>query len=344
MRIEQLQAFLSVAETGNFGQAARKCGVTQSTISRQIQSLETDLGLPLFHRTAQAKLTLGGEQLLPRARKICHEWQTATQELADLMSGKQPELCVAAIQSVCAYYLPPVLQKFCRNYPDVQLRVTALGSDRALKVLRDGMVDVAIVMNNRFLTSSPELIVDVLYNESIEILMSHDHPLTEYDSVPWSELIKYPQVVFKDGYGMQRLVQERFSRFGAKLKAVMELNTLEAFRGVVRQGEMIALLPQSALVEASTDPALAIRAIASLPNTLATPSNIVGHVSSSDSTMTRQVVMVTSHDRLQIPPIQHFCQLVHQLELPNLDMLSRQELIVKPKSESFNSKPLTATG
>lgn len=344
MRIEQLQAFLSVAETGNFGQAARKCGVTQSTISRQIQSLETDLGLPLFHRTAQAKLTLGGEQLLPRARKICHEWQTATQELADLMSGKQPELCVAAIQSVCAYYLPPVLQKFCRNYPDVQLRVTALGSDRALKVLRDGMVDVAIVMNNRFLTSSPELIVDVLYNESIEILMSHDHPLTEYESVPWSELIKYPQVVFKDGYGMQRLVQERFSRLGAKLKAVMELNTLEAFRGVVRQGEIIALLPQSALVEASTDPALAIRAIASLPNSLATPSNIVGHVSSSDSTMTRQVVMVTSHDRLQIPPIQHFCQLVHQLELPHLDMLSRQELIVKPKSESFNSKPLTASG
>ncbi|MEO8890889.1 MAG: LysR family transcriptional regulator, partial [Coleofasciculaceae cyanobacterium] len=171
MRIEQLQAFLSVAETGNFGQAARKCGVTQSTISRQIQSLETDLGLSLFHRTAQAKLTLGGEQLLPRARKICHEWQAANQELADLISGKQPELCVAAIQSVCAYYLPPVLQKFCRNYPDVQLRVTALGSDRALKVLRDGMVDVAIVMNNRFLTSSPELIVDVLYNESIEILM-----------------------------------------------------------------------------------------------------------------------------------------------------------------------------
>ena len=54
MRIEQLQAFLAVAETGNFGQAARKCGVTQSTISRQIQGLENDLGLTLFHRSAQA--------------------------------------------------------------------------------------------------------------------------------------------------------------------------------------------------------------------------------------------------------------------------------------------------
>lgn len=334
MRIEQLQAFLAVAETGNFGQAAQKCRVTQSTISRQIQSLETDLGLPLFHRSSVAKLTLGGEHLLPRARKICQEWQTASQELADLMAGKQPELCVAAIHSVCAHYLPPVLQKFCRNYPEVQLRVTGLGSDRALKVLRDGLVDIAIVMNNRFLTSSPEMVVDVLYNESIEVLMASNHPLAQYNEVPWSELIKYPQVVFKDGYGMQRLVQERFSRLGAKLNAVMELNSLEAFRGVVRQGEIIALLPQSALVEASTDPALTIRAIANESLSPETTSNIVGNVSNLDSSLTRQVVMVTTQDRLQVPPIQYFCQLVLQLELPTIHPLSSQQAICAPTSQA----------
>ena len=339
MRIEQLQAFLAVAETGSFGQAARKCDVTQSTVSRQIQSLEADLGLPLFHRTGVAKLTLGGEHLLPRARKICQEWRAATQELADLMAGKQPELCIAAIHSVCSHYLPPVLQKFCRDYPEVQLRVTSLGSDRALKVLRDGLVDVAIVMNNRFLTSSPEMIVDVLYNESIEVLMASNHPLTQYDEVPWSELINYPQVVFKDGYGMQRLVQERFSRLGAKLQAVMELNTLEAFRGVVRQGELIALLPQSALVEAHTDPTLAIRAIANVSGAVPTPSNVVGNVSISDSSLTRQVVLVTTQDRVQIPPIQHFCQLVRQLEMPNLNDLSSQK---PPKSHPpFDNQALT---
>jgi DNA-binding transcriptional LysR family regulator len=344
MRIEQLQAFLSVAETGNFGQAARKCGVTQSTISRQIQSLETDLGLPLFHRTAQVKLTLGGEHLLPRARKICQEWENASQELTDLMAGKQPELCIAAIHSVCSHYLPPVLQKFYRTYPGVQLRVTALGSDRALKVLRDGLVDVAIVMNNRFLTSSAEMVVDVLYNESIEVLMAANHPLAQYDEIPWSKLIEYPQVVFKDGYGMQRLVQERFSRLGAKLQAVMELNTLEAFRGVVRQGELIALLPQSALVEASTDTTLAIRAIANLPCSLATPSNIVGNVSTSDSSLTRQVVLVTTHDRLQIPPIQHFCELVRQWDISTPNPSSSQKAIIPPTSEPFNSKSLTVNG
>jgi DNA-binding transcriptional LysR family regulator len=342
MRIEQLQAFLAVAETGSFGQAARKCEVTQSTVSRQIQSLEADLGLPLFHRTAQAKLTLGGEQLLPRARKICQEWQAATQELADLMAGKQPELCVAAIHSVCAHYLPPVLMKFCCDYPEVQLRVTALGSDRALKVLRDGLVDVAIVMNNRFLTSSPEMLVEVLYNEPIEVLMASAHPLSHYEQVTWSELVKYPQVVFKDGYGMQRLVQDRFSRMGAKLNAVMELNTLEAFRGVVRQGEIIALLPQSALVEARTDPTLAVRAIANLPQSMATQNKIVSDVSTSDSNLTRQVVLVTTQDRIQIPPIQHFCQLVRQLGVPTANDLSSQK---SPKPHlPLDTKPLTVNG
>ncbi len=299
MRLEQLQAFLAIAETGSFQKAAGKCGVTQSTISRQIQSLEADLGVELFHRTNHAKLTLGGERLLPRARKICQEWETATQELADLMAGKQPELCIAAIHSLCGSYLPPVLQKFCRDFPEVQLRVTSLGSDRALKVLKDGLVDLAIVMNNRFLTTAREMVVEVLYDEPIEVLTAASHPLAQYERVPWSELVRYPQVVFKDGYGMQRLVQDKFERLEATLQAALEVNTLDAFRGVVRQGELIALLPTSALLEARLDPTLAVRPLAN--NGL--PDN---------SALTRRVVMVTTQDRLQIPPIKHFWQLVRE--------------------------------
>ncbi len=313
MRLEQLQAFLAIAETGSFQQAARKCGVTQSTISRQIQALEADLGLELFHRTGQAKLTLGGERMLPRARKICQEWQIATQELGDLVAGKQPELCIAVIHSLCAYYLPPILQKFGHKYPDVQLRVTSLGSDRALKVLKDGLVDLAIVMNNRFLTTAREMVVEALYDEPIELLSAANHPLAQHERVPWSELIRYPQVVFKDGYGMQRLVQDRFERLEARLQAALEVNTLDAFRGVVRQGELVALLPHSALVEARLDPTLAVRPLACNANSTLPDG----------SSLTRRVVMVTTGDRLQIPPIQYFWQLVLENIPPQFDSLKR---------------------
>jgi DNA-binding transcriptional LysR family regulator len=298
MRIEQLQAFLAVTETGSFQQAARQCDCTQSTISRQIQSLEEDLGIALFHRHHQAKLTIGGERLLPHALKICQEWKLAHQSIETLLVGKQPELSVAAIHSVCAHMLPAILQLFCDRYPHVQLRVTALGSDRALKVLNDGLVDVAIVMDNRMITASSELVVQNLYQEPIEILMSATHPLAAYAPVPWAELVKYPQVVFKDGYGMQRLVQEQFSKLGSTLQAVLELNTLDAFRGVVRQGKLIALLPKSALIDIHNDPTLAARSIEPIPH--------------SGINLSRHVVLVTSSDRLQIPPIKFFCDLVSE--------------------------------
>ncbi|MBD2459826.1 LysR family transcriptional regulator [Oscillatoria sp. FACHB-1407] len=307
MRLEQLQAFLAVAETGSFQKAAQRCGLTQSTISRQIQSLETELEISLFHRGAQATLTLGGDRFLPRARKICQEWQNATQELTDLRTGKQPELCVAAIHALCAYHLPPVLQQFCQDYPEVQLRITALGSDRALKVLKDGLVDVAIVMHNRFLSNSPEMVVKVLYDEPIKVLMAANHPLAHFEAVPWEELAQYPQVVYKDGYGMQRIVQEQFTRRGLNFRSALELNTPDAFRGVVRQSEMITLLAESELVEAYADPTLTVRAIAADPNSSDTLT---------DPPLTRRIVLVTTRDRLEIPPIQHFHNLVLKLLVP----------------------------
>jgi DNA-binding transcriptional LysR family regulator len=293
MRLEQLQAFLAVADTGSFQTAAQQCGVTQSTISRQIRAIEDGLGVALFHRTAQAKLTLAGNSLLPRATRICREWQQGQQDISDLINGKQTELCIAGIHSVCAYLLPPIVTQFCNSHPDVQLRVTALGSDRSLKVLRDGLVDISIVMHNPLLTSNPEMAVTPLYEEPVEVLMAANHPLIQHDRVPWREIARYPQVVFKDGYGMQRIVQNQFRDQGTDFKIALELNTLDAFRGVVRQGNMVALLPRSALAESLRDPDLAVR-----PTT--------------EPILLRKVVMVTTHDRLLIAPIQQFCELVSQ--------------------------------
>ncbi len=294
MRLEQLQAFLAVAETGNFQQAAQKCGVSQSTISRQVQSLEATVGISLFHRQGNAKLTVGGDRLLNHARKICHIWSIAEQELLDLQAGKQTELCVAGIPSACAYQLPPILQKFSKTYPNVQLRVTTLGSDRALKVLKDGLIDIAIVMNNPFLTASSEMVVEHLYEEKIQILLPINHPLCKRESITWKDLHNVPQAVFKDGYGLQRLVQDQFNRQGIRLHAALELNSLEAFRGVVKQGSLIALLPETFLVELTDAPDLVVRSL-------------------NEPCLTREIVLVTTSDRIQIPPIQYFCKLAAQM-------------------------------
>lgn len=292
MRLEQLEAFIAIADGGSFQTAAKRCGVTQSTISRQLQSLESLLGLTLVRRSNPAQLTLAGDRLLPHARRMLQEWDAATAAISCLREGQQPELCVAAIHSVCAYLLPAILQEFIQTYPEMQLRVTALGSDRSLKVLRDGLVDVAVVMNNRFLTNNADWVVDSLYTEPVVALVGSAHPLAGCDRVSWGDLGAHPHVVFKDGYGMQRLVQEQFARQGLTLRVALELNTLDAFRGVVRQGKCVALLPESAVMEARHDRDLRVLPLA-------------------EPTIEREVVLVTTRDRLQFQPISYFRQLVY---------------------------------
>lgn len=307
MRLEHLQAFLAVAETGNFQQAAQKCGVSQSTISRQVQSLEATVGLSLFHRQGSAKLTLGGDRLLLHARKICQIWATAEQELNDLQAGKQTELCVAGIPSACAYQLPPVIQKFSQTYPKIQLRVTTLGSDRALKVLKDGLIDIAIVMNNPFLNASSDMVVTRLYEEKIQLLMPIHHPLNKKEILTWKDLDNCPQAVFKDGYGLQRLVQDQFNRQGISLNAALELNALDAFRGVVKQGSLIALLPETFLVELAHDLDLVVRSL-------------------SEPNLVREIVLVTTSDRMQIPPIQYFCKIAAEMIQQEIPVILKSAL------------------
>jgi DNA-binding transcriptional LysR family regulator len=110
-------------------------------------------------------------------------------------------------------------------------------------------------------------------------------------------------------------------RQGVPLKAALELNTLDAFRGVVRQGELIALLPHSALMEAQTDSTLTIRAIAPFQHSNSRNSSaVVPTPLQAASGLTREVVIVTTADRMQIPPIEYFWQLVHQYIPPELDV------------------------
>ena len=303
MRIEQVRAFLTIVETGGFQQAAKKCKITQSTISRQIQALETELETSLLHRTSKVKLTVAGELFLPRARKIDREWQLAKSEITELLSGKQQELCVAVIPSICASYLPPVLDSFISKYPQVQLRVTCLGSERAIKVLRDGLVDAAIVMQSNLFKPTSEIVLDDLYSEAIVVLLSSRHPLANCKYITPEKLIEYPQIIFKEGYAMQTLVRDYFDRLGAKLNAVLELNSIDAFRGAIRHSNWLALLPQSAILDIKNDLDLTVRPL-------------------SQPVPIRQTILVTTQDRLEIPPIQYFRQLVLEFVKPKVDLIA----------------------
>src|SRR6266542_3688056 len=85
MDVRQLEYFIAVAEELNFTLAAARCHVVQSALSYQVARLEREHGLPLFERTSRSvRLTAAGERLLPRARAVLDQLDTARAELAEL--------------------------------------------------------------------------------------------------------------------------------------------------------------------------------------------------------------------------------------------------------------------
>jgi DNA-binding transcriptional LysR family regulator len=153
------------------------------------------------------------------------------------------------------------------------------------------------------------MVVEKLYEEKVQLLLPAKHPFAKKECISWRDLHNLPQVVFKDGYGLQRLVQEQFNRQGLNLNAALELNSLEAFRGVVKLGSLIALLPETFLEELKDDVDLVVKDL-------------------HEPCLTREIVLVTTSDRIQIPPIQYFCQLATQ-------MIAKQNSITSKNAKGY---------
>ena len=147
-----VQSFLAVAETGSLSAAARELGRSQPTLGRQVQALETDLGVSLFDRHARGlKLSAAGQQLLPMAQQM----HTAMRQLSLAAAGQSQQLggTVRITASVFAshHILPSILADIRRQEPSIQLELVATDTsenllfreaDIAVRMYRPEQVDI----------------------------------------------------------------------------------------------------------------------------------------------------------------------------------------------------------
>src|SRR5689334_15324897 len=122
MDIAALQAFLAIAETGSFSRAAERIYLTQPAISKRIALLEEELGAKLFDRVGRGiQLTPAGQALAARARALLKDFDDVRRVITNLAGTIGGELRLAMSHHVGLHRLPPALQRFHDNHPDVRL-------------------------------------------------------------------------------------------------------------------------------------------------------------------------------------------------------------------------------
>src|ERR1700704_4366811 len=129
MQLTQLAYFVAVAEERSFTHAAERVGVAQPSLSQQIKALESDLGTVLVRRVrGNVSLTASGEALLPVARRMLADAETARREIRELAELGRGRVRLGATPSLCTGLLPPMLASYRRAHPSVDIVVHESGS------------------------------------------------------------------------------------------------------------------------------------------------------------------------------------------------------------------------
>ncbi|MFC9774330.1 LysR family transcriptional regulator [Paenibacillus chitinolyticus] len=241
MELLQLQYFLAVARLEHMTEAARSLHVTQSSLSKTIQRLEEDLGVPLFDRTGRRlRLNEFGSRFLRRAERALFELKQGKQEMRDL-SGLEHSTLELAVTT--ASTLPNILRAFRKKMPDIQFHVQMLATQEMVTLLHRGEVD--------FCLSSPpiegeDIECQIVCIDPILVAVPKGHRLAERTSVSLTELRDEWFVGVKRGYGTRDLVDSVCNSVGFAPKYVYEGDEPARLSALVEAEIGIAFIPSTA--------------------------------------------------------------------------------------------------
>ncbi len=243
MKLSQLRILVSVAEYGNFTEAALQLEMSQSAVSHAIASLEEHLGVILFVRGRHgARLTPVGQQIVQHARSMVVQANEIikTAELARGLEGGQVR--IASFRSIATHLLPSVITEFHQRFPAIAVSLSEHDDyPHVEQALREGRADIGLT----FMPASTDLDAwEVLQDDYIALLPPKfklkDSQLT------WAELAAQPLIMPPVDYMMMRQVYAHANAFGCALKVAYEVGTDATIVGLVAQGLGATILPRLA--------------------------------------------------------------------------------------------------
>ncbi|MFC9385069.1 LysR family transcriptional regulator [Streptomyces venezuelae] len=242
MELRLLATFEKVATVLSFTRAAAELGYAQSSVTGQVRSLESSLGVELFERLgSRIRLTEAGERLLPYARRmaeLAEEARTAVAATAEPTGT----IAVGTMESLTSYRLPPLLEFFHHRYPGVRLTLRPTLGDETRQALRQGTYDVGFLMEPE--TEHDGLESEVLAPEPLVLVAGPDHPLAGRTGLTAADVAGAQLVGTEPGCPYRDLFERELGEWSPPF---MEFGTIEATKRGVAGGLGVALLPRVAV-------------------------------------------------------------------------------------------------
>jgi len=242
--LRQLELLLALPGATSIAAAGARIGMSASATSHALRALETALGCELVDRLAPAvAMTHAGELALPHARDVfasLQQVQAVGAAAAGLRTGR---LRIGSIgTSTSLRLLPPLLDKFRRRYPGVEVQVTERADADIEQDLIGRRVDIGVVR-----LPQPTFETQALATDELVAVLPQNHPLARASTVAVRDLADYPLVLTQAG--SQDMVMGMFDRAGVRPKVAHELSQVISILEFVARGNGVSVLASLAVPE-----------------------------------------------------------------------------------------------
>ena len=253
MNLEQLAGFVEVAATGHFTKAAAALHLAQPSLSRQISTLEKELGAELFHRAhGHISLTAAGQTLLPTARRMLADAEAVRRDMDELAGLRRGRIRLGATPTLCVSLVAEAISRFHRDHPGIELELVEKGSRELIEALGAGELDLALI--TRTLDPGPQmprLAMRSVLGEDLVVIAAAGGgaDLTGRDRITLAEVAELPQVLFHHGYDLREATSAAFESAGLSPNVVVEGGEMDAVLRFVERGLGLAIVPAMVLVD-----------------------------------------------------------------------------------------------
>jgi DNA-binding transcriptional LysR family regulator len=243
MDVRQLRCFVAVAEELHFGRAAERLGIAPPALSRQISTLEDELGVALLTRTTrQVAMTRAGLIMLEEAKGILVRMEHASRAVREAARSSGKVLRVGAIDAASSSFLPEALVAFRARFPGVEIKLVEAITTALIQMLEAGKLDLALARPPRKPTDCG---FEILRVERPVVVLNEAHPLAAREQLTIMDLVGEPFVMPSKRLRPHAydLVMAYFESVGAVPNVTIEATEKPAMMSAVAAGLGLALAP-----------------------------------------------------------------------------------------------------